>query len=264
MKRVSSRDNPRFKRVCALAHTARERRRSGLTVLDGPHLIRAALEAGIVPRELWVSHTGQTQPEIAVLVSAMTDDTDCVCLDDDLFARASPVASPTGLLALIALPAPPEAIRHGDWVILDQVQDPGNLGTLLRTAAAAGVAHALLTPGCAQAWSPRVLRAAMGAHFVLPISEQVDPVGMLREYAGMVVATGVGTAARSLYEADLTGAVAWLFGAEGAGLSAVLLARADAVVTIPMAARVESLNVAAAAAICLFEQRRQRGGRSAG
>jgi TrmH family RNA methyltransferase len=115
----------------------------------------------------------------------------------------------------------------------------------------------LLTAGCAQAWSPRALRAGMGAQFLLRIREQADVAALLQHYPGPILATGLQGGARALYEHDLRGAVAWLFGAEGRGLSPELTALASAVVVIPMPGAVESLNVAAAAAVCLFEQVRQ-------
>ena len=143
-------------------------------------------------------------------------------------------------------------------VVLDRVQDPGNLGTILRTTAAAGIGDVLLTEGCAQAWSPRVLRAGMGAHFSLRLREHVDPLALLAGFPGPRLATAPGARARPLYEHDLDRPVAWLFGAEGQGLSPALLAAADARVVIPMAAAIESLNVGAAVAVCLFEQVRQQ------
>lgn len=258
MKAITSRDNMRFKRLRGLSQSPRDRRQSGLTVLDGPHLLRAALDAGIGLCEVWVSEQGLARPEIEALIAETTSEVDLFSLADNLFAEASPVESPSGVLAVFAPPAIDCAANKGNWIILDRVQDPGNLGTLLRTAAAVGVKRALLTTGCAQAWSPRALRAGMGAHFVLPINEQVEALDLLDGFAGEVVATGLMPQACSLYESDLSQDVAWLFGAEGEGLSTALLDRADRIVKIPMAAGCESLNVGAAAAVCLFEQYRQR------
>lgn len=141
--------------------------------------------------------------------------------------------------------------------MLDAVQDSGNLGTLLRAAWATGVPDVLLTPGCAQAWSPKVLRAGQGAHFGLRIHEQCDVADLLRGYAGKIVATRLDTG-RSLFALDLRGAVAWLFGNEGAGLSPAVSALATEAARIPMPGAAESLNVAMAATVCLFEQVRQR------
>lgn len=258
MKVVTSRDNPLIKRLKALGGSPRDRRTHGQTLLDGPHLIRAALEHRAPLVEMVVAEGAMGRPEIADLL-ARSGALPVSCLPDGLFAQVSPVESPTGILAVMPLPAPlpVERPQAGSLVVLDQVQDSGNLGTILRTAAAAGIARVLLTPGCAQAWSPRVLRAGMGAHFLLKIWEQADPAAALAGFGGAVIATGVGPRVAPLYQTELGGPVAWLFGSEGQGLSPAVATLATRTVTIPLAAGIESLNVSAAAAICLFEQRRQ-------
>jgi TrmH family RNA methyltransferase len=226
-------------------------------VLDGVHLAEAALASGVALRQLVVSERGMTHAEIIALLDACEDTPSCL-LPDALFAQISPVDSPTGLLAVIGMP--PDAVGPlTDTVIaLDGVQDPGNLGTILRTAAAAGVRDVLLGTGCAQAWAPRVLRAGMGGHFRLRIRERVDLVSALKDFPGEVLATLPNETTPSLYQHDLSGPVAWLFGAEGAGLSHDVAALATGGVRIPMPGAVESLNVGAAVAVCLFEQARQR------
>lgn len=259
MKHLSSRDNPTVKRLHALATSGRERRKAQQTLLDGPHLVRAALDAGWELKELVVSEPGRRRAEIAALLER-SGATPVIELTDSLFAHVSPVDTPSGLLAVVDMPPPPSTGRLDEsLVVLDGVQDSGNLGTILRTAAAAGIADVLLTPGCAQAWSPRSLRAGMGAQLVVRVHEHADVAGLLADYPGQILATGLGEGARALYTVDLRGPVAWLLGAEGQGLSPAVAALATATVTIPMAAAVESLNVSAAAAVCLFEQRRQRG-----
>jgi TrmH family RNA methyltransferase len=174
-----------------------------------------------------------------------------------LFREVSGVTTPVGILAVIPVPEPPTGPIEGSCVVLDAVQDAGNVGAILRTAAAAGIDNIILGPGCAGAWTPRALRAAQGAHFALAIREQIDLAGMLNTYEGRSVAT-VARDGRSLYSLDLSGAIAWIFGNEGAGISAGLVAAASHRATIPLATETESLNVAAAAAICLFEGVRQR------
>jgi TrmH family RNA methyltransferase len=259
LKPLASRDNPFVKRLHALAHSARERRKLDETVLDGAHLVESALAAGVPLRALVVSETGLLREEHRRLLAAASAEVPRYRLGDALFAHVSPVDSPSGLLATIAMPASvPIDLADASLIVLDGVQDPGNLGSLLRTAAAAGILHALLGEGCAQAWSPRALRAGMGAQFVVCIEEGCALLARLERYRGRCLATALREDARPLYELDLNGPVAWLFGAEGQGLSPALLARADRCVTIPMAAGIESLNVAAAAAVCLFEQARQR------
>ncbi|HRH72077.1 MAG TPA: RNA methyltransferase, partial [Zoogloea sp.] len=156
------------------------------------------------------------------------------------------------------IPAQPDAGPLVDTcVVLDGVQDPGNLGTILRTAAAVGVEEVLLTPGCAQAWSPRVLRAAMGAHFGLRLREGCDVAPALAGFPGAILAADLRDAVE-LYDMDLRPPVAWLFGSEGQGLSPAVATLATRRVLIPMPGGMESLNVGVAAGVCLFEQLRQR------
>ena len=147
----------------------------------------------------------------------------------------------------------------GDCLLIEYLQDPGNLGSLLRSAAAAGVRNVLLSEKTVYAWSPKVLRAGQGAHFALTIYEGVDLAAALPRLAVPLLATS-SHAALSLFEADLTAPVAWLFGNEGAGVSAMMLQRARTQVAIPMPGAAESINVAAAGAICMFEAVRQRRG----
>jgi TrmH family RNA methyltransferase len=259
VKRVTSADNPGFKALRLLAHSARERRRQGRTVLDGSHLVQSYLERRGRPLQLVFSESGLDKREIR-LVAEGHPDIPAMVLADVLFAAASPVETPTGLLAVIDIPAPALPGRiAGSCAVLDAIQDAGNVGSILRSAAAAGIGLVLMTTGCAQAWSPKVLRAAMGGHFGLDIVEHADVLRLLSGYPGQVIATGAASA-ESLFGADLSGPVAWLFGGEGEGLSAGMLAAAHRTLRIPMPGGAESLNVAAAAAVCLFEQVRQNGG----
>ena len=141
-------------------------------------------------------------------------------------------------------------------MLLENIQDPGNLGSMLRSAAAAGCDAVYLSIGCADAWSPKVLRAAMGGHFVLNIYENADLLQVAELFDGTIFAAAL-DAKTSLYDNQLQGNIAFAIGNEGAGLSAELLCKAKPV-AIPMPGKVESLNAAAAAAICLFEAVRQR------
>ena len=257
MRHISSRDNAAVKHLHALATSARARRASEETLLDGAHLLGVALERGVWPRRVVVSESGRSQPEISALLGVCDTDI-CIELPDRLFAHVSPVDAPSGVLAVIAIPPETaEGAPSGDCVVLDGVQDPGNLGSILRTAAAAGVGEVLLTPGCAQAWSPRVLRAAMGAHFGLAIREAVDATLALEAFPGEILAADLRDAIE-LYELDVRGPVAWLFGSEGQGLSPAVAGLATRRILIPMPGGMESLNVGVAAGICLFEQLRQR------
>lgn len=256
MKRISSAANPRYKALRKLAQSSQERKRTGLSVLDGVHLAAAYRGQVGLPRTIAVSRSGLANPEVReVLENAKGVET--IALGDALFATLSSVATPTGILAVVETPRPQPAPRGMDaCVMLEDLQDPGNLGSILRSCAASGVHHVLLSRGSVHAWSPRVLRAGMGAHFALAIHEEADLVAAARGFAGARVATQMG-APRTVFDVDLKGPVALMFGNEGSGLSAILLEAADSVVSIPMPGRAESLNVAAAAAVCLFERVRQ-------
>ncbi len=262
MKKITSRDNATFKQLRLLAESARERRKQGKTVLDGMHLVSAWFDRYGPPDLLAVSESGGQQAEISEFLSRRRQ-TDPYVLSDALFKEVSPVSTPTGILALISIPHPPApAATTGSCVLLEAIQDAGNLGAILRSSAAAGIADIFLGSGCAQAWSPRVLRAAMGAHFLMRIHEHAALDRILDNHDGISVSTRLDAGA-SLFELDLTGPVAWVFGNEGGGLTADVAGQAAHAVKIPMPGQAESLNVAAAVSICLFEEVRQKMARSA-
>lgn len=263
MKHLTSRDNPRLKQLRRWASHGRSRREAGVILLDGLHLIHALLDAGGVIEQLIVSESGLARPEISGWllgrppVEGNRGD-DSVLLPDTLFGEIAATETPSGILAVARGPTMGSTIDAGsDALVLDGVQDPGNVGTLLRTAAAAGVRQAWLGGGCADPWGPKALRAGQGAQFELAIHEHCDLPALLGAYRGTSIVTRL-DAANPLYETDLAGPLAWVFGAEGQGVSALVAEAATLGVVIPMPGRVESLNVAAAAAICLFEMIRRR------
>lgn len=256
MKQIKSRDNARFKTLRRLVESSRERKKSGLSLLDGTHLITLYRERVGLPEQIIVSGAGLENPEIGAIVDALRG-VDVVLLGDALFREISPVVSPTGIVAVVKTPRPrPVPPQLDTCIMLEDLQDPGNLGSILRSAAAAGVKHVLLSQKSVHAWSPRVLRAGMGSHFMLQVYEQADLIAAVKAFPGIVVATRT-RASRSLFETDLSGTVAMLFGNEGGGLSAELRKKAHAEIGIPMPGGTESLNVAAAVAVCLFERVRQ-------
>ncbi len=290
---ISSAANPRHRQVRELFESARERKRSGLTVLEGWHLLDSWLQQGralqtlVLPQRSWrrvqlgsaAGSAARMQPASAGL-GAPSGNTTAVAgeraaghaaieallsarwliLDDALFDALDILPSPAPVLALVETPRPelPAEIEAEDVVILDRVQDPGNVGTIIRTAAAAGIRRLITTPGTAACWSPKVLRAGMGGHFVLELFESVPHEALLARLKLPLVAT-VLQGGQVLYRANLRPPLAWIFGNEGEGVDPHLLARIGQGLTIPQQPDVESLNVAASAAICLFEQRRQRG-----
>jgi TrmH family RNA methyltransferase len=227
-------------------------------VLDGAHLLDACLASGRLPEMLVMAESAASNAEISSL-SLRAGAPQKIMLPDALFGEVSPVDAPTGILAVIEIPHLPVPANPGFCLLLEDIQDPGNLGSMLRSAAAAGVQVAWLSAGCADAWSPRVLRGGMGAHFVLSIVERASLLDVAASFSGRTLAACLG--GESLYAMDLTGPVAFMIGNEGAGLSRKLIDAASGRFTIPMPGQVESLNAAAAAAICLFERVRQTNGR---
>lgn len=257
MKLVTSRDNALFKHIKALAQSSRERRKSGLALIEGAHLVQAWVERFGSPATLVVSESGSKHEEVTRLV-AQCGDAERATLTDPLFDEVSSVETPVGILALIAPPPARKVLPNvSACLLLEDIQDPGNVGSMLRSAAAAGVTDVLLSKSCAFAWSPKVLRAAQGAHFMINLVEGADLVEFVGAYRGQVVALAP-AAKRALYDLDLKQPTAFAIGNEGTGLSPALLAAAKIHATIPMPGKFESLNAAAAAAVCLFEMTRQR------
>lgn len=262
-KHIVSRDNPVFKQLKKLADNARERRSEGQTLLDGVHLIEAYIEVFGEP-VMVIMPEGQSSVEATALIQAL-EHVDTIMLPTLMFAELTPVASATGILALVKIPQleAPEAPTF--VLMMEDIQDPGNLGSMLRTAAAAGVERVYLSAGCTDAWSPKALRGGQGAQFVLPIVERANLIAELQSFSGNRFATTM--QGESLYAQDLTQATAFVIGNEGAGLRAQTVAACTKSITIPMAANkpsaakrsaaVESLNAGAATAICLFERKRQ-------
>jgi TrmH family RNA methyltransferase len=259
MKSIRSRDNPFFKELVKLTGSARQRNKTDQTLLDGAHLLAAYLDSGNQPSHILLNAAALRDEEIAALLKR-ANDVPVTQLDDKLFAELSELKTSTGILALIDFFRPDMPSAQSRFaLLLEDIQDPGNLGSMLRSAAAAGCDAVFLSQGCADAWSPKVLRAAMGGHFVLRIYEQQDLPDVAQAFSGTLLATSL-QATRSLYDCDLRGNVAFLIGNEGAGLSADLLNLATQKISIPMSGKIESLNAAAATAICLFEAVRQRQG----
>ncbi len=258
MKRIASRDNPAFKALSRLVTSAAERRRQGFSVIEGAHLVGACLDAGHRIEQLFLSASAAGGAEAASLAARAGGGT--IELSDALFDAVSGVEAPAGILAVVATPQPRPVPADADLcLLLEDLQDPGNVGTLLRSAAGAGAGHVLLSSTCAFAFSPKVLRAGQGAHFALNIVEGADLVAFVAGYRGTTVALA-GDATASLYDADLRGPVAFLVGNEGAGLSPALAAAARLRVRIPMPGRAESLNAGVAGSVALFEAVRQRRG----
>jgi len=249
---LTSRANALLVALRRVARDGAAYRRSGEVWLEGDHLCAAAVARGVAVRQALVSESGWARPARRDLARHAAR---VAIVPDPLFAELSALESPADIGFVMPLPAPPAPDVALASVVLDRVQDAGNVGSILRSAAALGVPQVLALKGTAALWSPKVLRAGMGAHFGLRLVE-----GLAED---QVLALGlhlVGTSSHGgqpLPAAQLPQPAAWLLGHEGQGVSPRLMAACTATVGIPQPGGEESLNVAAAAAICFYEALRR-------
>ncbi len=244
-ERISSASNPLIKDLRRLAHENTAYRKQGRVWLEGDHLCRAALLRSFKPAlGLFAESFWPLAPAIHTQAAPKN-----IVIPDGLFAQISGLESPGGMGFVVDLPAQPQLQPISATLILDRVQDAGNVGSMLRSAAAFGFGQVLALKGTAALWSPKVLRAGMGAHFGLHLFEAVDPDAVHALAVPMLVTSS--HEGGFLGSAALPMPCAWVMGHEGQGVSDDLMARATLKVRIAQPGGEESLNVAAAAAICL-------------
>jgi len=267
---ITSKENPLFKEIRNLQATGskgqKARLASGQALLEGIHLVQTWVGDPAL-RILLTSEMGLKNIEISQAVYEHIEicpDTKVYQLDSTLWDLLSELVNAPQIAGLLDLPASclttPQSIATlaGDVLILDRIQDAGNVGSILRTAAAAGFTQVIAITGCAHLWSTKVLRAGMGAHRLLDLYEGWSNQQVLSAVtASMLAATADAEQDLFSLNQELQHPVAWIMGSEGQGVSEDLLAQAVGV-SIPIDARVESLNVSTAAAVCLFETMRVR------
>ena len=249
---ITSRDNPLLLRVRKLAQDGNGYRRAGQLWLEGDHLCAALRARGSPAVQAIATEAAWRDPALRALAGWAAQ---VAVVPASLFKGLSTLESPAQLGFLIDLPPAPPLDPQAATVVLDRVQDPGNVGSILRTAAAFGVPQVLALKGTVALWSPKVLRAGMGAHFGLRLLEglQADALGALQ--VPLVATSSHGGAL--LQQAALPQPCAWVLGHEGQGVDSAVLARCALQVRIPQPGGEESLNVAAAAAVCLYESARR-------
>jgi len=258
---IRSKDNERVRQSAKLMAQSRERRRLGLALIEGAHLVEACLDRNRMPRPLIVSESALAVGEIAAIVER--SGLEPVVLADTLFGRISDTETPAGIAAIVGIPQVAiDCASSTGCVFLEGIQDAGNVGAILRSAAAFGIPDVLVGPGCADPWSPKALRAGMGGHFCLRIGASADLAAEIRCFGETTLCT-VARGGEPMEKIDLTRRTGWIFGNEGAGVSTDVAAAATRRVSIFLPGRTESLNVAAAAAICLYEMHRQVSRRAA-
>jgi TrmH family RNA methyltransferase len=248
---ITSRENALLVRLRRLVQDGAAYRRLGQVWLEGDHLCQALRASGRGAALAVVSEAAWDALALRELAGWADK---VVVVPGPLFAGFSGLDSPADIGFVFDLPAATAVAADQFTVVLDRVQDPGNVGSILRSAAAFGVCQVLALSGTAALWSPKVLRAGMGAHFALALHEGLDEAA-LHALAVPLLATS-SHAGQALPLAPLPWPCAWVMGHEGQGVSATLLARCALQLRIPQPGGEESLNVAAAAAVCLYESQR--------
>jgi len=247
---LTSRDNPRVRQLRRLVQTlGGVDRRAGLVWVEGDHLCAALLAHGGVPEAMIVTPDGAHWVEAWCRRGWLDASVPVWSLTPELMRHISALESAAPIACLARLPTPAPMQPHAPTVVLDRLQDPGNVGSILRSASAFGFRQVLAMRGTVALWSAKVLRAGMGAHFHLQLCEGGEP-DELAQLAVPVLATSSHRGCW-LHEANLPWPCAWLLGHEGQGVRATLAAHAALTVRIAQPGGEESLNVAAAAAICL-------------
>jgi TrmH family RNA methyltransferase len=260
-RRITSRQNPHVARYRAVARGEVADR----LLLDGPHLVAEALAAAVPIEYAAVVSTALDRAEIRTLVAALAEHgVEAVVATPNVMAALSPVRSPSPIVALAHRPAPDARRLHAGAapfvLIASDVQDPGNMGAIVRAAEAGGATSVLAAGACADPFGWKALRASSGSALRLPIGivdGATSAMAEARRRGCRTIAT-VPRGGQSLFRIDLRGASAVLVGGEGPGLSRALVESADEQITIPMQPPVESLNAAVAAAIIVYEAFRQR------
>ncbi len=252
VKSISSRDNPLLVRLRKLGRDPLAYRKQSELWIEGDHLCRAFLQRGGVPLQALISNEAWASPwrDLALAAPAVA------VLPATLMAGISTLESPAPIGFVIPWAGTAALRPDVPTVVLDRLQDAGNVGTVLRSASAFGFAQVAALKGTAGLWSPKVLRAGMGAHFGLSLVEGVEAAAL---DALSVPLLGTSShAAQSIDQVALPWPCAWVLGHEGEGVSALVQSRCALALRIPQPGGEESLNVGAAAAVCLYESARQR------
>lgn len=255
MNFITSLSNSKIKQIVKLANSRARRYEDGLAVIYGKHLVLEALKYDVLDC-VFINYS-KYDDYLDIVKDIAADNV--YAISHEILAKINLSDSLTDIIGLIQikLSAMSDDIYHDDCVILDNIQDPGNLGTIMRSCTACGIKNVLLSKSCVDPYNLKVLRASQGIQFGLNILNNIDIAKFASEYKYDVIAT-MPNATESIYQYNLTKPCAWLFGNEGAGISKDILENITCRLSIPMQNNSESLNVAMASTICLFEMFRQR------
>jgi TrmH family RNA methyltransferase len=248
---LTSAQNPRIKLARALVQR-KHREATGCFLLEGSKVLAEALAAGHTPTQVFATEAWWAR-------GVDVRGAERYVVPEAVLSAIATTETPDGVVAVGRLPSPavPQPQHPPLVLVAHALQDPGNMGTIIRAADAAGADAVVVTPGTTDPWSPKVVRGSMGSCFHLPVLSM--PLTEVRTaFPGIRLLALALTGAEDLFDADMRGGVALVVGNEGRGLEPEALALADACVKIPIPGRAESLNAAMAATVCLYEAVRQR------
>lgn len=253
---ISSKQNPIIKSITQIIKNKGDANK--FAILEGIHLCQEwLLNKGMPYKAFFSINKLDTSDELKKLFSKLSKNI-TYTLEDSLLKNVSNIAYAQGVFFVVEIKNKNNLTQIiENCLILDHIQDPGNVGTIIRTAAGAGIKNVYLTVGCANPWSLKALRSTQGAIFGLNVFNNCDVQHLIKILDIPLIVTELDSTAKNLYEFKIPNPVAWAFGNEGSGVSKILSDYANHKVFIPQDTAIESLNVASAAAICLFEQRRQ-------
>ncbi len=260
---IDSSHNPLIKEYTRLKRSRRQREKSGKIAVEGPNLVKEALNAGLKPEAVFFSHDyfkSKSNPVTKILPDA----TRKYLISSEVFSKIAQTEKPQAVAAIFNFQRSGQKKIFKDStnlaIILDRIQDPGNMGTIIRTAAASGVGIVYYTTGSTDPFSPKVLRATAGSVFHVAIEQIPDPCCLIKDLkaGGFKIIATAAEAKYYYWQADLNNSLAIIIGNEAGGIAENLLAQADLVVSIPLQGQVESLNAAVSSAVILYEVVRQR------
>lgn len=257
MQTISSNKNIFVKKLIQLSSSSKARRKQGLTIVEGIHLTSEYLKKVGSPEYCILASDIDNSEINDIVLECQKRKVKIITIEQNIYTKISPVVTSAGIMFVIKNTNSAVDINYEiGTVILDGVQDAGNLGTILRSAVATGVKQIICSQNTVSAWSPKVLRAGMGAHYSLNIIENQNLTDIVPNFKVPIFTTSL-KATNSIYQTNLSGEVVWIFGNEGQGVSKEIQALVTNHIIIPQSSNIESLNVAMAATICMFEKMRQ-------
>ena len=256
MQAISSNKNIFVKKLIQLSSSSKARKKQGLTIVEGIHLTSEYLKKVGSPEYCILASNIDNSEINDIVLECQKRKIKIITIEQNIYTKISPVVTSAGIIFVVKNTNNTVDINYEiGAVILDGVQDAGNLGTILRSAVATGVKQIICSQNTVSAWSPKVLRAGMGAHYSLNIIENQNLTDIIPNFKVPIFTTSL--KATNIYQTNLSGEVVWIFGNEGQGVSKEIQALVTNHIIIPQSSNIESLNVAMAATICMFEKMRQ-------